>query len=156
MLLNHHFYCCLIITFTDLAAESFLHRNFGDSLTIFRVGSQFQDLHSTWFVNFNFWIRIVKTRVGYSTRRDQSICYRKIDMFSLSSNFSIFEILIDKGLRKSFIFDIRRFFSNFFWDDYLKMLMIVNIKEQKFKFKLFRFFLFIEILASAVTDLIYH
>ena len=35
------------------------------------------------------------------------------------------------------------------------MLMIVNIKKQKLKFESFRFFLFIEVFASIVTDLIY-
>ena len=33
--------------------------------------------------------------------------------------------------------------------------MIVNIKEQKLEFKLFRFFLFIEVLASIITDSVY-
>ena len=78
-MLNQCFYCCLTTAFTDLAAESPLHKNLGDSLTIPRVGSQFQDLNPTRPVSSNFWTRLdfsgpkiepESPRLGSDTRPD--------------------------------------------------------------------------------------
>ena len=92
---NHHFYCCLIIIFIDLAVESSLHKNLDDFLTILRVDFQFQDLNPIRFVNSNFWIQLdfssskiglESSRFGSSIRLESSI---RLDAISLIDAMSI-------------------------------------------------------------------
>ena len=96
LLLFQYFWYCLIITFTDLAAESFLHKNLDDFLTISWVDFWFQEQKSTRFVGFNFWIQFEfsSSKIGLeSSRIETSIRFKSNIRFNaINLSFCDFRI----------------------------------------------------------------
>ena len=155
LLLNHHFYCCLTTTFTDLAAEPPLHRNLGDSLTIPRVGSRFQEQEPTRPVSSNFWTRLdfsnpkigpESPRLGSNIRPDAiSLVKLKRWIVIIENYFRIVEHveivrlfqclnenvdfssvnIIKNHIMKRFV-EIEKQLFKYLFDDNIKILLILN------------------------------